>query len=151
MDYRSWRCCWFYYSDTSSQVISIYIETLKYIQRCPKNVNTIQYKLSTDIFKVNRKVSCACIAIFSQKMVLATWIPEPSYKMAEKSKEMEAKRLFFQQRETIYIFWTPLYNNYIHLHISIHYITLVNTTEEKKVSTEIIEVIWNNLSFNEDD
>jgi hypothetical protein len=78
-------------------------------------------------------------------------MPEPSYKVAGTSKEMEAELLFSQQCEIIDIFWAPLYNNYINLHISIHYITLVNTTEEKKVSTEIIEVIWTKPSFNEDD
>jgi hypothetical protein len=62
---------------------------------------------------------------------------------------MEAERLLFQQREAIYIFFGSLCIIIILTYIFLY--TTVNTTEEKKVSTEIKEVIWNNPSFREDD
>jgi hypothetical protein len=49
-----------------------------------------------------KTVTMACSAIFSQKMSLVTLTPQPSYRMASKSKKMAAERCVY-----IY-FWTLL-------------------------------------------
>jgi hypothetical protein len=43
-----------------------------------------------------------CIVIFSPKMVLVTWMPDSSYRVAGQSKKMAAVRLSFEQRKIIF-------------------------------------------------
>jgi hypothetical protein len=43
-----------------------------------------------------------CSMIFSQKMALVTWMPEPRYRLTGQSKKMAAEQLSFESRKIVF-------------------------------------------------